>query len=165
MRVGGTRQHADIGAGAEHAILARPQQHRLDRRIFEPQALECIEQFDIDAEIVGIELELVTFKQAAIFIYIHGQAGDIAIDIQLPMAIGFRARLKVNSFCAIGELAFVFGHVWFPHQNVFDLSVLDISMGDGTMRSIATTSRALRPEARPGNSRIIPSLQNSIHAL
>ena len=56
--VRGAREHADIGAGAEHARLAGAQHHHLHLGMLEAQALQRIGKLDIDAEVVGIELEL-----------------------------------------------------------------------------------------------------------
>ena len=61
--VGRAGQHADIGAGAEHARLARAQQHDLHLRMLEAQPLDRVGELDVDAEVVGIELELVALEQ------------------------------------------------------------------------------------------------------
>ena len=71
--VGRSRQHADVGAGAEHAVLARAQQHHLHFGMLEAQPLHRVRKLDIDAEIVGIELELVALEQAAVLVDVHGQ--------------------------------------------------------------------------------------------
>ena len=94
--VGRTRQHADVGAGAEHPVLARAQQHHLDAGMLEAQPLHRIGQFDVDAEIVGIQLELIAFEQPAILIDIHGQRRDVAFDVELPMPIPRRIGLKID---------------------------------------------------------------------
>ena len=56
MGVARTRQHADIGAGAEHPRLARTQQDDAHLRMLEPQPLHRIRQLDIDAEIEELSL-------------------------------------------------------------------------------------------------------------
>ncbi len=110
MGVSGPREHADVGAGTEHPVLARAQDHRLHPGVLEAQPLHRIGQFDIDAEIVGIELELVALEQAAILIDIHGQCGDVAGDIQLPVPVARGIGLEIDVFCAVGELAIVTCH-------------------------------------------------------
>ena len=61
--VGGARQHADVGAGAEHPVLAGPQHHRLHLRVLEAQPLHRVGELDIDAQVVGVELELIALEQ------------------------------------------------------------------------------------------------------
>ena len=80
VRVGRAREHADIGAGAEHAVLARADHHDLHLRMLEAQPLHGVGELDVDAEIVGIELELVALEQAAILVDVHGQRRDVAVD-------------------------------------------------------------------------------------
>ena len=69
--VGRARQHADVGAGAEHARLARAQHHDLHLRVLEAQPLDRVGELDVDAEVVGVELELVALEQAALLVDVH----------------------------------------------------------------------------------------------
>ena len=108
--VGRAGQHADIGAGAEHPVLARAHHHDLDAGMFETQPLHRIGKLDIDAEIVGIQLELIAFEQAAILIDVHGQRRDLAVDIQLPMPVARRLGLKIDVPRATREDAIFTGH-------------------------------------------------------
>jgi hypothetical protein len=108
--VGRSGQHADVGAGAEHAILARAHDHDLHTGMLEAQPLHRVGQFDVDAEIVGIQLELITFEQPAVLIDVHGQRRDIAVDIQLPMPVVLRIGLKIDVFRATREDAIFTGH-------------------------------------------------------
>ena len=64
MRMARAGQHADIGAGAEHARLRRAHYQRAHLRMFEAQPLDRVGELDIDAEIVGIELEFVPSNSA-----------------------------------------------------------------------------------------------------
>ena len=72
--VGRARQHADVGAGAEHPRLARAQQDDLHLRMLEAQPLDGVGELDVDAEVVGIELELVALEQRALLVDVHEQA-------------------------------------------------------------------------------------------
>ena len=101
--VGGAGQHADIGAGAEHPRLARAQHHDAHSRMLEAQPLDGVGQFDIDAEIVGIELELVALEQRALLVDVHQQRGDVAVDLELPMAIARRLGLEIDPRLAVGQ--------------------------------------------------------------
>src|SRR6516225_3675707 len=49
--------------------------------------LDRVCEFNIDAEIVGIELEVVAFEQRRFFVDVHHQGGDFAIDLEPPVAI------------------------------------------------------------------------------
>ena len=55
LRMRGRSQHFDIRAGTEYPLPGRAQHHRLDLRMLEAQPLDGVIQFDIDAEIVGIQ--------------------------------------------------------------------------------------------------------------
>ena len=87
MGVGCARQHADIGAGAEHALFAGLEDHDFDFRMLEAQPLDGVGEFDVDAEVVGVELELIAAEQAALLVNVHDQRRDLAIDAKLPVAI------------------------------------------------------------------------------
>jgi hypothetical protein len=97
VRVGRARQHADVGAGAEHTVLARLQHHDFNFRMLEAQPLHRVVEFDIDAEVVGIEFELIAVEQAAGLVDVHDQLGDIAIELQLPMPVATRLGLEVDA--------------------------------------------------------------------
>ena len=108
--VGRAGQHADIGAGAEYPVLAGAQQHHLDAGMLETQPLHRIREFDIDPEVVGIELELIAFEQPAILVDIHGQGGDLAVDVELPVPVARRLGLEIDGAGAISEDAIFTGH-------------------------------------------------------
>jgi hypothetical protein len=108
--VGRPRQHADVGAGAEHAVLGRPQHHYLNAGMLEAEPLRRVRQFDIDAKIVGIQLELIALEQPAILVDVHGQRRDLAIDVQLPMPVARRIGLKIDMPGTISEDAIFTGH-------------------------------------------------------
>ena len=63
-------QHPDVGAGAEYPVLVRRQDHRPHLRMFETNALQCVVEFDIDAEVVGIQFQLVAGEQRGVFVHI-----------------------------------------------------------------------------------------------
>ena len=96
-------QHADIGAGAEHPRLARAQHDDAHLRMLEAQPLDGVGKLDIDAEIVGIELELVALEQRALLVDVEKERGDIAVDLELPMAIAGRLGLEVDPRLAVGQ--------------------------------------------------------------
>ncbi len=124
--VGGARQHADVGAGAEHAVLARAQQHHFHAGMLEAQPLHRVGELDVDAEIVGIQLELVALEQAAILVDIHGQRRDVALDIQLPVPVARRIGLKIDVSRAAGEDAIFAGFSPAMGPPLFVWTLLDM---------------------------------------
>jgi hypothetical protein len=55
--------------------------------VLEAEALERVGELDVDAEIVRIELELVTRANAAVLFDVHRQRGDRAVEREAPMLI------------------------------------------------------------------------------
>ena len=78
--------------------------------MLEAQPLHGIRQFDVDAEVVGIQLELVALEQAAILVDVHGERRDVAVDRQLPVPVARRIGLEIDKLCAACEDAIVAGH-------------------------------------------------------
>src|SRR5262249_43287350 len=73
--------------------------------MLEAQPLDRVGQFDIDAEIVGVELEIVAIEQPRFLVDVHHQCGDFAVDSQLPMAIARRLGLKTDAHAIVTALA------------------------------------------------------------
>ena len=96
MGVAGTRQHADVRAGAEDALLARADHDRAHFRVFEAQALDGVGQFDVDAEVVGIELQFVAIEQPAGLVDIHDEVRDRAVRLDPPVAVAGGIGLKID---------------------------------------------------------------------
>jgi hypothetical protein len=55
--------------------------------MLEPNAVERVRQLDIDAEIVGIELQPIAGGERALFGDVQGQGRDRAVTGKAPMAI------------------------------------------------------------------------------
>ncbi len=85
--------------------------------MLEAQPLHGIRQFDVDAEIVGIQLELIALEQAAILVDVHGERGDVALDVELPVPVARRIGLKIDIFRAACERADL--HRPLSHPGVF----------------------------------------------
>jgi hypothetical protein len=64
--------------------------------MFEAQALHRIGELYIDAEVVGVQLELATLEQAAIRIDVHRQRRNRSIERETPVAIATWISLKVD---------------------------------------------------------------------
>ena len=78
--------------------------------MLEAESLHRVGEFNVDAEVVGIQLELITFEQPAILVDVHGQRRDIAFDIQLPMPVARRIGLKIDVPGAASKDAIFTGH-------------------------------------------------------
>ena len=78
--------------------------------MLEAQPLHRVGEFDIDAEIVGIQLELIALEQPAILVDIHGQGRDVAVDVELPVPVARRIGLKIDVAGAASEDAIFTGH-------------------------------------------------------
>ena len=74
------RQHPDIGAGAEYPRLARAQHENTNLGMLEAQPLDGVGKFDVNPEVVGIELEIVALEQSAFLVDVEEERGDIAVD-------------------------------------------------------------------------------------
>ena len=99
-------EHADVGAGAEHPRLARAQHHDLDLRVLEAQPLDGVSELDVDAEVVGVELEVVALEQRALLVHVEEKRGHVAVDVELPMAVARRLGLEIDSGMAVGQRPF-----------------------------------------------------------
>ena len=64
--------------------------------MLEAQALHGVVKLDVDAEVVGVELQLVAVEQAAGGIDVHDQVRDRAVIAQTPMAVARRVGLEVD---------------------------------------------------------------------
>ena len=99
-------QHADVRARAEYVVLAGAQHDGLDLGMLEAHPLHYVGEFDIDAEIVGIELQAVALEEAALLGDIHVKRCCVAVIRDAPMAVARRVRLKVD---ALGHPAYLRG--------------------------------------------------------
>ena len=78
--------------------------------MLEAQPLYGIRKLDIDAKVIGIQLEQIALEQAAVLVHVHGQGGDIARHVQLPVPVFRRLGLEIDEGRAVGELAIFLGH-------------------------------------------------------
>ncbi len=92
----GLGERADIGAGAEHVVLAGADHHRTHLRVLEAEPLHRIGQLDIDPEIVGIEFQLGAGKQAAGRIDVERQGRNRPVAGKAPVSVLTRLGRKVD---------------------------------------------------------------------
>ena len=62
--------------------------------MLEAQALQRVGKLDVDAQVVGIELELVAGHDAAILVDVERQRRDRAVHREPPMDVAIRVRIE-----------------------------------------------------------------------
>ena len=102
-RVARPAEHADVRAGAEHPLLARTDHHRRHLGMLEAQPLHRIGQLDVDPEVVGVELELVSGREAAGLVDVELQGGDAALGAQAPVTVALRRGAHVDRRTALAR--------------------------------------------------------------
>ena len=95
-RMAGQAQHEDVGAGAEHAVLAAGDHHGAHFGVFEADALQRVVQFDVHAQVVAVQLELVAGADAGVLVDVDGQFGHRAVERQLDVAVLARLGAVVD---------------------------------------------------------------------
>ena len=74
-------------------------------RVLEAQPLHRVVELDIDAEVVGVELELVAVEQPAGLIDVHDQISDVAVALDAPMAVARRLGLEIDGLHGLAPAA------------------------------------------------------------
>src|SRR5258706_1381608 len=90
-------EHEDVRARTEDAVLQAGDDDRAHLRVLEPDPVERIVQFDVDAEVVAVELELVAGPDAAVLGNVEGELRQLAFEAELPVAIAGRVGSVVNT--------------------------------------------------------------------
>ncbi len=68
--------------------------------MLEADALQDVVQLNVDAEIVGVQLELVAGLQTAIFVDVHGEGRNAAVDREFPVAEVAGSAVELDQFFA-----------------------------------------------------------------
>ena len=76
--------------------LRRADHHRGHFRVLEPQPLHRVGQLDVDAEVVGVELELVAGREAARLVDVEREGGDPVVDAQAPVTVAIGCGAHVD---------------------------------------------------------------------
>jgi hypothetical protein len=64
--------------------------------MLEAQALHRVRQLDVDAEIVGVEFQLVAGLEASLLVHVHGEIGDTRFGTELPVPVAVRRGAEVD---------------------------------------------------------------------
>ena len=87
VAVGRLREHLNVRSGAEHLVEAAGDDDGSDFRMFESQSLHGVVQFDVDAEVVTVELQLVAVAQTPRRIDLHSERRDRPVEGKRPVSI------------------------------------------------------------------------------
>src|SRR5690606_31048137 len=70
---------------------------RAHLRMLEADAIERVVQLDVDAEVVAVELQLVSGLDAAVLGHVQMQPRDLSLDLQAPVTVLAGLRAIVDS--------------------------------------------------------------------
>ena len=93
----GPGQHPDVGSGAEFPVPARADHDAAHPGILETQSLHRVVQFDVDAQIVGVELEFVAVEQTPGLVDCEHQLGGRTLGREGPASVARRAGFEVDA--------------------------------------------------------------------
>jgi hypothetical protein len=93
-RVRGLRQHPDVRPRAEDLVEPAGDHDRPHLGVLEAQPLDRVVQLDVDAEVVGVELELVPGDEAAVLGGAELDGRDRPVELQRQVTVGVRARVE-----------------------------------------------------------------------
>src|SRR3982074_1957619 len=88
-------KHVNVRARAKEPVFRAGYDHGTNLRMLETNTLKRVVEFNIDAEIVGVELGLVAGPGAAIRGYVHGEGGNGAIERKAPVLVARGIGAKV----------------------------------------------------------------------
>jgi hypothetical protein len=92
-------EHEYVRAGAEYPLLAAGEDDRADLGVFEADPLQGIVQFDVDAKIIGIELQAIARTDARVFVDFHGERRHRTVDSQAPVPVARGMRIEAHRGC------------------------------------------------------------------
>jgi hypothetical protein len=101
-RVRRQAEHEDVGAGAEDPFLQAGDDDRAHLGMLEADAVQRVGEFDVDAEVVAVELQLVAGAQAGVLGDVHRQRRHRAVEREPPVAVARWVGLVVDAIEAGG---------------------------------------------------------------
>ena len=88
-------QHIYVGARAKNPRLSTGQNHGCHFGVLKSYSLKGIMQFDVDAEVIRIQLELVAWTDTCVFLDVHRKSRHPIFNRQFPMSIAGGRYLEV----------------------------------------------------------------------
>ncbi len=89
-------EHGDVGAGTEQSLARAGDDHAVHLGMLEADAVERIGELDVDAEVVGVELEPVARLQPGIFGNPQGESRHGTVERELPVPVGVGAHIEAH---------------------------------------------------------------------
>ena len=89
-------EHVNIRAGAEDSWLEARDDDCAHLRVLEANPLDGVGELDIDAEVVRVELQLITVGQRLVFLDVHRERRDASVDLEFPVTVLVRRRLEAD---------------------------------------------------------------------
>src|SRR5205085_365929 len=89
-------EHVYVSARAEDARLKTLDYDDAYLRVLEAKALDCVGEFDVNAQVVRVELELVALAERRVLLHVHREGCDRAVGLKLPVPVTLRRGLEVN---------------------------------------------------------------------
>ena len=90
----GLGEHPDVGARAEHLVQPAGDDDGPDPGVLEPEPLHRVGQLDVDAQVVGVELELVAGPQAACLVNGQHDRRDLTVGLQPQVTVAARVGVE-----------------------------------------------------------------------
>jgi len=90
-------EHEDVGARAENLVLEAGDDNATHLRMLEADTIDGVVEFDVDAEVVAVQFELVAWPQARVFVKIGLQGRHRSVNFEAPVPIACGFGLIVNA--------------------------------------------------------------------
>jgi hypothetical protein len=87
----------DVGVRAEDSLLEVPQDNGLHLGVLETNAPERVVELDVDAEVVGVELERVALADAAVLRDVQAERRDRAVEAEIPVLVARRFGAVIDA--------------------------------------------------------------------
>jgi hypothetical protein len=96
FQAGGASKHEDVRARARDALLQARDDDRAHLGMFEADPLDGIRQLDVDPRSYEFQLQPVVGPETAVFLDVHRQRRDSAVERQLPVDVTRGIALEVD---------------------------------------------------------------------
>src|SRR5579863_9366841 len=80
-------QHVNVGAGAEDSLPGAGDNHASHLGMLEPNPLQRVVQLDIHAQVIRVQLKLVSGTDSSVLLHIQEKRGAAALDGEAPMPV------------------------------------------------------------------------------
>ena len=89
-------EHEDLGARAEHPIATAGDDRRPNFRMLEADPVDRVVEFDVDPEVIAVELELVARAQPGVLVEVGQERRHRSVEFELPVPVAGGLGLVVD---------------------------------------------------------------------